>query len=403
MEECCFSTIDIPGIQSIVEDCTGCGACAAHCPQKCIRMDADSYGFLRPVVDIAACVGCGVCDKTCPVLNRSNADDCVGALWALAKDSEMLNSSSSGGIFGILADHVFKHDGGVVGARWSDGCQMVEHACINDRAELDAILRSKYVQSSIGKHVYDTVRDNLVKGKLMLFCGTACQVAGMKSFLGNLAETENFISIDIACHGVPSPLLWKRWLDYLSRNNSAKVISVNFRDKTFGWQNYSVLYQLRRNNVTKNILNAPSDDWYMRAFLSNASLRSSCLNCKSKRFCGSDITLGDFWGIEKQHPEVNCEKGASAVIINTKKGETVLSGIINNIEWGNSSFEKLVSCNPAIAQSVKPHPERAAFLNSISEGVDIATIMKKWSFNPPLSLRLKTKVKRVIRKWDKFE
>lgn len=385
---------EAPGITSLGDACCGCGACAARCPKSCISMEPDECGFLRPSVDAAACVGCGACDAACPALNVPEGDGCESALWARAGDADLLGRSSSGGVFGLLARDALSRGGVVVGAAWEDGCHELCHVIVEDEAGLDAIMRSKYVQSSVGREVYEGVRRALRAGRPALFSGTACQVAAMRSYLGKLADSDLFLAIEVICHGAPSPELWRRWLRHVEGREGSRVASVNFRSKETGWEAYSVAYGLEGGDLRLR----PSEDWYMRAFLANASLRPSCLECPFKRHCGSDITLGDFWGIRGQHPEVPTEGGVSAVLANTVRGREALSRVEGSMESGESSLDKVVAGNPALVRPVSPRTDRDAFMSALADGTPILEMMSRWSFEASLGQRLVSKAKGVAKR-----
>lgn len=201
-----------PKVASLGDACCGCAACAARCPRSCISMGPDAWGFLHPSIDSAACVGCGACDAVCPVLNAPGADGCGSALWARVRDPGLLGRSSSGGVFGLLARDAFSRGGAAAGATWEGGCRGLRHVVVEDGHELGSIMRSKYLQSSVGREVYEGVRAALRAGRPALFCGTACQVAAVRSYLGRLAGSDLFLGVDVVCHGVPSPGLWRHLL-----------------------------------------------------------------------------------------------------------------------------------------------------------------------------------------------
>lgn len=384
-----------PMIASLGETCCGCGACAARCPKSCISMMPDACGFMHPSVDTSACVGCSACDAVCPALNVPDGDGCESALWAKAKDVDLRNRSSSGGVFGLLTKDALSRGGVVVGAAWADGCRKLRHVVVEDESGLDAIMRSKYVQSSVGREVYEGVRGALRAGRPALFAGTACQVAGMRSYLGKIADSDLFLSVDVICHGVPSPALWRRWLGYVGSRERGEVHEVNFRSKITGWLSYSVMYEYmtEKDGASRFSANKFADDWYMRAFLQNASLRPSCLACPFKRRCGSDVTLGDFWGIRRQHPEVSVEGGVSAVVCNTDKGVAAVSRASDSMDSAASAFEKVVAGNPALVRPVNPCADRDAFMAAVADGMPITDMMARWDFEPTLKQRLVSKAK----------
>lgn len=391
-------------IASLSEACCGCGACAARCPKGCIAMEPDACGFPRPVIDVDTCVGCGGCDAVCPVLNQPSEDVVEKALWAKADDADLLDRSSSGGVFGLLARDAISRGGVVSGAGWADGCRELRHVVIDHADDLDSLMRSKYVQSSVGCEVYEGVRDALLAGLPVLFSGTACQVAGMRSYLGALAESDLFLGVDVICHGVPSPELWRRWLGHVEEREGGEVQFVNFRSKTTGWSSYSVMYEFitEEDDAPRCSLIGFSDDWYMRAFLNNASLRGSCLSCPFKRRCGSDLTIGDFWGVQRQHSGVSVEGGVSAVLVNTEKGSGAVGNIAANFSSAESTFKKVATGNPSLVRCVAPHPDRGTFQRAIADGMPVADMMRLWDFEPPLCRKtvflVKRSVKRLLRR-----
>lgn len=391
-------------ISFLGESCCGCGACAARCTKVCISMEPDAYGFLRPVVDGDVCVGCGACDAACPVLNLPSEDNVVKAFWAKANDDAILDRSSSGGMFALLACDVLSHGGIVAGAAWMDGCQELQHVVIECKKDLDPLMRSKYVQSSVSRKVYESIREALRAGRHVLFCGTACQVAGIRSYLGKQADSDLFFGVDVICHGVPSPEVWRRWIGYVEDRDAEEIHSVNFRSKITGWLSYSVMYEYikEKDSAPRFSVTKYKDDWYMRAFLANASLRGSCFSCPFKRRCGSDITLGDYWGVQRQHPEVLINGGVSAVIGNTRKGIEVFSRISDSMTFGDSSFKKIVSGNPALVCSVQAFVNRDEFFSAFAAGISISEMMKRWDFEPSFRWKaisfMKRFLKRILRR-----
>ena len=387
-------------IAGLGDACCGCGACAAKCTKSCIEMVADGCGFLRPVVDASKCVGCSGCDSVCPALGERPKDDTKGVIWARSKDrSERLNSSS-GGVFALLAHDVLAGGGVVGGVAWDEGCKHARHVLVGSEDELDSVMRSKYVQSLVSREVFEGVRDALRAGRRVLFSGTACQVAAMRAYLGKLADSDDFLAVDVICHGVPSPLLWGKWAEYRESRAGAPLRDVNMRSKTTGWWSYSAMdeYTAEKDGAPACDGGVFGDDWYMKAFLRNASLRQSCFSCPAKRSCGSDVTLGDFWGIQSAHPEVDFEGGVSAVLANTAKGLSAVEALKPRLEWGESSVEKVLPGNPALVDSVVPSDGRSEFMHDLEAGADIGAMVDKYRFQVPLSQRVSTWLRGIVRR-----
>lgn len=389
----------MPKISALADMCCGCGACAAKCPKNCIVMSSDGLGFLYPIVDKDACVACGGCDSVCPALTARTEDVAKSAIWAKSKDRSERLRSSSGGVFALLAHDVLGGGGVVVGATWDEDCKHVRHVLVDSEDSLDSVMRSKYVQSSVSREIYKGVRDAVRTRRRVLFTGTACQVAGMRAYLGKLADSDDFLTVDVICHGVPSPLLWERWAEYREGQAGAPLRGVNMRSKTTGWLSYSAMYEYMAEKDCTPVYDGCifGDDWYMKAFLVNASLRTSCFCCPAKRTCGSDITLGDFWGIQSTHPEVDFEGGVSAVLCNTTKGIAAVEAVKAELDWGMSSPDKIISGNPSLIKSVTPYDKRDEFLKDLETGVPIETMIETYRFQVPLSRKFDSFLRRIAK------
>lgn len=301
--------------------CVGCYACVQRCPVSCIAMEVDSEGFFYPVVDEMVCIKCGLCDKVCPVLSQAEPIKPLYVYAAKSKDEEIRHKSSSGGIFSLLAREVLLNNGIVFGARFNKEWEVV-HDYTETLDGLSAFYGSKYVQSRIEDN-YIKVERFLKGGRQVLFSGTPCQIAGLNLYLGR--KYDHLLTIDVVCHGTPSVLVWRKYLRELLQSKGKHiedVCDINFRDKSTGWKNYSITFrgggeilftELARKNV------------FMRGFLANLYLRPSCYACPAKSFkSGSDITLGDFWGVGTVFSQYDDNKGVSAVMVKTEKGRVML-------------------------------------------------------------------------------
>lgn len=376
--------------------CCGCAACAASCAVDAIAMQSDEFGFIRPVWNEAACVSCGRCDSVCPALLQRDKSSSGEAYWAQVQDESLLNQSSSGGVFGVLARNVLSKGGVVYGAALSSDCKSVGHVRVSEPSELTAVLTSKYVQSVVAKDVYRSVRDEVRRGVPVLYSGTPCQVAGMKEYLGSLSERECCILVDVMCHGVPSPILWSRWVEYLDRSQS--IEGVNFRNKDTGWASFSVAYHYGEegDEGTKVCRVSHVDDWYMKAFLHNASLRESCFQCPAKSSSSSDITLGDYWGFNSNGLPIDVDRGISAVIVRTPKGASAFAEIDHLLVDGKAEIEDISANNPALEKSVAPYAMRDEFMDDVSAGVPMRELVQRWTFVPSFKDRVRRKLRNIF-------
>ena len=364
--------------------CSGCHACYNACPKGCIQMIADEEGFWYPQVDKSTCVNCEICEKVCPVIHKFISDNSRGtrALAAINSDTETRLISSSGGIFTLLAEWILKKKGVVFGATFSDDFQTVNHIYIDDVNNITKLQGSKYVQSKIGT-AYEDVKSFLDMGRMVLFTGTPCQIGGLYSYLRK--NYPNLFTQDIICHGVPSPLVWKKYLEERERKAKSRTTKVFFRNKKYGWKAYSVFLEFTNKKV---YIKGLSEDSFMRAFLSNACLRPSCYNCSFKSVKRqSDLTLADFWGVQSVSPELDDDKGTSIVIIHSKKGEELFSGIRNQIICTDTNLELIKKYNSSIVESAKINPNRRAFMDELQVK----------SFDKTVDKYFKISIKRRIR------
>ena len=220
----------------------------------------------------------------------------------------------------------------------------------------------------------------------------------MRGYLGKLAESENLLLVDVICHGVPSPLLWEKWATWREGCADAPLCNVNLRDKESGWLSYSSTYEYGSDEGRTKDGSVFRDDWYSKAFLANASLRSSCFQCPAKRSCGSDITLGDFWGIQDVHPEVDYEGGVSAVLCNSERGAAAIDGLASQLQLGESSFENVSKGNPSLCSAVVPYAKRDKFMADLASGCSIDELMAAYTFEPSLAQKVRGKLGGIKRR-----
>lgn len=353
------------------QDCCGCGACEQVCPKACIGLETDNEGFWYPKVETRICIECGLCRQVCPVLEaeKVSANYPREIYAAFAKSNQTRAESSSGGIFSLLAEWILAQGGVVFGAAFAEDFS-VHHIKIESKQELSKLRGSKYVQSRID-NTYQEAKAALAQGKLVLFSGVGCQTAGLKAFLRK--EYENLFTVDVLCHGVPSPKVWNTYLNHQRKVFKGEIDKISFRNKDTGWHTYSSeQFFLNGKIYSKH----HSEDAFMRLFLSEICLRPSCHSCAFREgHSGADVTLGDAWGIEKWQPEMDDDKGTSVVFVNSAKGQIVWDAIRSQVIAKPADMQTVVKHNQVYFKSVRPHPNRKRFFNALREGMPMEQLV----------------------------
>lgn len=329
------------------KDCCGCGACMNICPRQAITMEADEYGFYYPNINADKCISCKLCKNVCGY-QLSHPESVMNDTWAaVAKDSIILKNSASGGVFAALAFEIIKRGGVVVGCSMENKDNQLhpEHILVDSVNGIIKLQGSKYVHSFIG-NTYQKVKQELLKDRLVLFSGTPCQVDGLKSFLGN-RNYENLLTIDLICHGVPSVQFFQDYIKVLEQKLKGSIIDFKFRDKSHGWGLNAKVFYMKNGNLKSKLIPSALSSYY-RLFLDSMIYRENCYTCKyanSQRV--GDLTIGDFWGIEAEHPEcgMDCGKGVSCIITNTKHGARMLDMLGTGLERRVSVYESVERWN----------------------------------------------------------
>ena len=390
--------------------CCGCWACVQRCPRNCITMHEDEEGFSYHIVDTSACIECGLCEKVCPVLNQAEAKRPLDVYAAINPNEEVRLNSSSGGIFSQLAEKVIADGGVVFGARFDEHWKVVHDYC-DTLAGLAAFRGSKYVQSRIGA-CYRHAENFLKAGRRVLFSGTSCQIAGLHRFLGK--EYDNLLTVDVICHGVPSPLVWRKYVEAIKTcpqriigknttlhfaDKNTAIAGIAFRDKSSGWKRYGFTVRSIDENNQERILFRETfyENLFMDGFLKDIYLRPSCYACPSKSGkAQSDITLGDYWGIEHQHPAMDDDKGTSLVLLHTDKGRIAFEALDCSIEA--STYEQALAGNPSLERSVGKSLMRKYFYRKFKRSQNVEIIKKTLNkSSSSLGARLKFNIKRISR------
>lgn len=370
--------------------CCGCSACYSICPVKCINMVIDPEGFLYPAVDEEKCINCGLCKKVCPINHAFEKTSGLAVYAAISKESKVLSNCASGGVFFHLARQTLNENGVVFGARYNEDFSIVHDFTEN----IDAIpqyMGSKYVQSKIGEN-YKIAKEFLDSGRKVLFTGVPCQILGLRNYLQK--DYDNLIAVNLICHSCPSPKVFKVFIEDICKKAKLPLIKhVTMRYKQYNVtgqaeSNYMALFdQLPKLDtkvepVYKKVFYETS---FGRGFGRGLFARPSCFVCPAKNLTsGSDITIGDFWGIEKFYPNLNSKSGVSVVITQTNNGARYFEAIKSQFMVYNSTFEQVIEKNPRLITPLVAD-------NNLRE--------KFWQdfINNPTSLTIKTHTKPTLK------
>lgn len=365
------------------EDCCGCNACVNICPRNCISFKLDEHGSYYPYKNKENCIDCGACEIVCPILHN-NSFKLNNKIYACKnKDDEIRKISSSGGIFSAIAKYVIGHNGYVVGAAFSNDYYNVHHVIIDNEEDLALLRGAKYIHSNI-ESTFKEIKKLLVSNIIVLFSGTPCQIAGLKSFLHH-QEYINLICVDVVCHGVPRTGVYQWYIKTLEKKYNSKVIFVTFRDKKNGWRNSSVVFKFENG---KDLSMPSTDNSYMRGYINNLYIRLSCTKCKFKNFqSGSDFTLSDFWGSSELRKYKKDNIGVSVVSVNTEKGAKIFNIIKDQLN-DVSLIDKGVAYvfNENVSNSAKISSRSQEFLaNYRTEDFD--RLINQYVPNQPIEIK----------------
>lgn len=371
------------------KDCCGCTACKSICPKKAIDMHEDEEGFLYPKVDKNKCIECGLCINVCPFKVEDDYDNqndfFETEVFAVKnKSNEIRMTSTSGGMFVPISDAILDKDGVVYGAIFDENLKVC-HSRATSKNKRDKMKGSKYVQSNL-KDMYFKVKADLAEGKYVLFTGTPCQTAGLYKFLSNIDKSKLYVC-DIICHGTPSPKMWKEYIKFIEEKYRDKVSIVKFRDKKKSWRLPNIEIDMKIKSYVKEW----GKDYYHELVFEHYIIRPSCHNCKYTNFHRkSDITIGDFWGIEECKEHMDDDKGISLVLVNTNKGKQLFDEISDNIIYERSN---VIECmQPNLKEPSKANRRREEFWSDYYKKGFIYILKKYQHYG------VRNKIKRLIKR-----
>lgn len=376
-------------IASIGNACTGCSACIQVCGKDAIKLEENQEGFTYPVVNTESCVDCGLCLIKCPVHGeRPLLNKEVLAYAAYNRDEREREGSSSGGLFILLAKRVIAMGGYVYGAAYKEDLS-VFHCKVDTESGLEKLMKSKYIQSDIG-NAYASCKEDLVNGKSVLFTGTPCQIAGLKSYLGK--EYEGLLTQDFVCHGVPSSKVWRNWVKQ-QQKLFPEISSVDFRSKKGGWRFFHISYGIGKNKFT--YVSSRMDPYFV-GFNDSLYLREACYDCKFKKDRhSSDVTVGDFWSVKKMAPVMDDDRGVSIIFLNTKRAVEWFDKLKPNLVYMPLNYELVCENHNMIVNSAEHHDRRVKFFERY-DGNNLPELVAKLRVRPSFKKRMKIRILRLL-------
>jgi|LSQX01.2.fsa_nt_gb coenzyme F420-reducing hydrogenase beta subunit len=366
-------------------DCTGCGACKAVCPVDCITLIYDEEGFLYPISD-ARCIDCGKCERVCPMINKNfvfvKEDFQQYSIVGRHKSDHIWKKSASGGAFTAICELYHEDDGAIFGVRFN-GTNVV-HDYVRNIEDIGVFRKSKYVQSDMGNS-YHELKKLLDNNKKVIFSGTPCQVAGIKNYLGK--NYDNLLCIDLICHGVGSPGVFRKYIEYLEKRYGSKIKSFTFRHKKIKMGRmlqYVIVVEFENGKIIEN-----ENDIYNTAFIQALILRPSCEKCRFANIHRvGDLTIGDFKKKHELLPEAKGLDNFSTIIVNSKKGEEVASQLEENMVIYSVEISDIIKTNPPLRQASRLNENRELLFQDLLKDESVETILMRYITNPKLYMKI---------------
>lgn len=372
--------------------CCGCSACLNICPTNSIFFAADNEGFCYPEIDLNTCIKCGRCENVCPMTKNYHKQDKIRVFSAWNNDNNVRDNCASGGIFFTLAKKVISNSGAVIGASFTDDNRKVNHILAENQTDLLKLRKSKYLQSDL-KNIFKNIKELLSQGKTVLFSGVSCQIAGLVSFLGE--KPDNLILCELFCYGVPSPLVYNSYLNYIEKKYNSKIKSVDFKDKRYGWDYYTTCITLENN---KKICKFGGDSY--RYFMGKGySLRPSCLNC-AFGFPNTlaDMILGDFYAYNQFFYDMPPKNGVSCVIIKGEQMYDLLKSLSTELCLAEIDAQKFLDIEKPKQRNFNSNKRNEFFEKLQIEGYEAClNLIEKNSFKSKIRTKIISIKKRIER------
>lgn len=384
--------------------CCGCLSCKISCPKKAINYYKSVDGSLYPNIDEEKCIDCGICANVCNFKNKKYFSKPNKGYVAITKDENLLNKSTSGGIFSTIAKKYLENNWKICGciSYIKDGKYIAEHVLTNDYSVVEKMFGSKYVQSTIVNALCE-IKKSLMLGEKILFSGTPCQISALKGFLKK--EYDNLYTIEIICHGAPSQKMLNDYIEYYNKKHNCLITNLQFRTKKYGWKNIGQITYKNNSNKrikTKDFIFNESSYYYL--FEKGYFFRESCYSCPfSGEMRTGDITIGDFWGIEKVHSElldkINVNKGVSCILANSNKGNEIIRTCKDNFYLYNSNFNKIRKYNRQLNEPTKRPKDMDEILKLYNKyGYEVIERFFKSKIKHHKIEMLKNKIKKILKK-----